>query len=106
MPIADAEFRLSSTTINAKPIKRSLMDIAPNPASKEVYIAYQLPDKYHIAILEIHNAIGQTVALIDISNHRHVFKIDVEAYTPGIYLVSLIVDGYVIETSKLNILKN
>ncbi len=39
-------------------------------------------------------------------NFRHVFKIDVESYKAGIYLVSLVVDGSVIETSKLNVLKN
>ena len=43
---------------------------------------------------------------IRMKNFRHVFKIDVESYKSGVYLVSIVVDGSVIETSKLNVLKN
>ena len=51
----------------------------------------------------MHNAQGKLVEQKDVSTYKYLSKLNVENYTPGIYLLSLVVDGAVVETVKLSI---
>lgn len=106
MPIAEApEMRSSNYTTDYKKVDRSLMFIAPNPARDDVFISYELPEEYENAVLEIHNLKGQKVAQYNLGSFRNVYKINCSDYTTGIYLINLIVDGAIVESSQLNIIQ-
>ena len=106
MPIADAqEMRIMNGTPAYKKFDRSIMTIAPNPARDDVYISYELPEEYNNAVLEVHNIMGQNVAQYDLGSFRNVYKINCNDYTTGVYLINLIVDGSIVETSQLNIVQ-
>jgi len=109
MPLADTEYRTNNTgafygTYGAAK-GPSLLELAPNPAKNELYASYQLPLNYTTAQLELHNALGQTVALIDVSNYRHLYKLSLQNYKSGMYLLSLVVDGSLVQTEQINIHK-
>ena len=106
MPIADAqEMRIMNGTPDYKKVDRSIMTIAPNPARDDVYISYELPEEYNNAVLEVHNIMGQNVAQYNLGSFRNVYKINCNDYTTGVYLINLIVDGSIVETSQLNIVQ-
>lgn len=103
MPIAELpEMRMSSTRSAYQKTTRSLMAMKPNPVLDDVYISYELPEVYEYALIEIHNTMGQHVAQYDLGSFKNVYKVNCETYKPGLYFVSLIVDGVMIETLPLN----
>lgn len=104
MPIAETPEMRMSTNPAYKRVDRSLLSIAPNPARDDVYISYELPEEYENAVLEIHNIKGQNIAQYDLGSFRNVYKINCTNYTTGIYLINLIVDGTIVESSHLNIM--
>jgi len=82
------------------------LKIAPNPAKEYTYIYVDVKKHNQTAKLEIHNLNGQLVNSHSILAAQGRLYQDLSTYKPGIYLISLVVDGSLIETSKLNVLKN
>jgi hypothetical protein len=89
---------------NYTAVNRNLLSLSPNPTNGEVYASYELPENYKQAQLEIYNAMGQKVDVIDISSSKYLSRLNFEHYTSGIYLVSLVVDGMKIESQSLSVI--
>jgi len=107
MPIATpTSSRLANENLVENSSPRRLLEISPNPSSGITYLAYELPNSYESAWISVYNSLGQQVNQLNISNYRYLYKIDCEQYQSGIHLLSLVVDGKVVETAKLSIVKD
>lgn len=91
-------------TSNAAPKESVLYQNAPNPATTQTTIAYYLAETAQNAYLLIHDVRGSQVAKHELhrtGNSR--FVLNVSRWNKGIYFYSLIVDGKLISTKKLEV---
>lgn len=79
------------------------MTVSPNPTKGLVYVSYELPNTYKRVFLNLHNGQGHLVKQLDISKHQYLCKFNCDNLSPGIYLLSLVVDGLRVETVKLSV---
>lgn len=106
MPIAvlpEQRVAMGKAYVNAN--QHKLLAVSPNPAQDEFYLNYELPRNYTEAYIEVYSSLGQTIGVYDVSNYRHLYKVDSESYNAGMYFASLIVDGTNVESIPLNIIK-
>ena len=75
--------------------------IAPNPAKNDTYIYFDIANFNRSAKIEIHNMQGQIITSQPILASNGRLYEDLNSYTSGIYVVSLIMDNRLLESSKL-----
>lgn len=81
--------------------ERQQLKIAPNPAKNFVYIYFDIENFNKSAKIEIHNMQGQMITSQSIlANNGRLYE-GLSKYTSGNYVVSIVVDGRVIESSQL-----
>jgi len=97
--IADSDGHKDYTSVNSEcPFK--LESISPNPASSQIQICYltQGANSSYISITSLQAAINNNYIL---NNTQSDITIDVSTYNTGIYIVTLVCDGQVIESKNL-----
>ena len=104
LPIAAPLEMRQALSYDYTTVNRNLLSLSPNPTNGEVYASYELPENYQQAQLEIYNALGQKVDVLDVSSNKYLSRINCEQYTSGIYLVTLLVDGMKIESQTLSVI--
>jgi hypothetical protein len=83
----------------------NLMKLFPNPAGEYFTVEYDLQDyrgKYNLAVLNIN---GVAMKNIELQQEHDQVVIVTANYTPGIYVVQMVVNGEVIEAQKLVLIK-
>ena len=75
--------------------------IAPNPAKNYTYLYFDIEDFNRTAKLEIHSLQGQLMSSYPIQGAVGRVHEDLNSYPSGIYVVSLIMDNRLLESSKL-----
>ena len=76
-------------------------DIAPNPASSFVSIAYTINNTNQEASVKIYNMLGSLVKTIPLETYSNSTKVDVNSLEEGIYVYSVVVGGKAVKTSRL-----
>ncbi len=78
----------------------------PNPAANNTAIAYELPEKYTSASIRITNSTGVTIKEVKLTGHGSgLLQTDVNSLNPGTYKYSLLVDGIMIDTKTMSVIK-
>ena len=86
--------------------KETLFKLYPNPAYDYVTIEYRISEKlYNKLRLEIFNSQGKIVFSKQLQGGDNDELIGLSELSPGAYMVSLLGDGVIISTEKLNIKK-
>lgn len=95
------EFPELSLIENAQEVVKQQLKIAPNPARNFTYLYFDITDFNRSAKLEIHNMQG--ALLKSYSLYAAIGKVneDLSDYPKGVYVVSLIVNERVVESSKI-----
>jgi hypothetical protein len=75
--------------------------LAPNPAKNYTYVYFDISNFNRSAKIEIHNLQGQLINTYPILASTGRLYEDLSPYTSGIYVVSLIMDNRLLESSKL-----
>jgi hypothetical protein len=104
LPIAEPIEMRQALSYDYTTVNRNLLSLSPNPTNGEVYASYELPESYQQAQLEIYNAMGQKVDVLDVSLSKYLSRINCEQYPSGIYLISLVLDGMNIESQTLSVI--
>ncbi|HSY76724.1 MAG TPA: T9SS type A sorting domain-containing protein, partial [Bacteroidia bacterium] len=82
-----------------------LFPLYPNPANTNVSLSYQLPPNEIRGTLRLYSTIGQVIRSRDISSNKGTIEEDVTALLGGIYYYTLSVNGVVMATNKLAIIR-
>ena len=78
----------------------------PNPFTRSTSINYTLPQKYMKAEIIITDKTGKTIKQINISGKGNgTINIDAATLSPGAYNYTLVVDGHLIETKSMLLVK-
>ncbi len=91
----------SMTSISELPVYNNLL-IAPNPAKDIVNVRFTSLES---SVLKIYNEAGQLMIERKIEGNEDAFALSVEAFSAGVYFVSIEQDQRVIEIQKLVITK-
>ena len=82
------------------------LKVAPNPFSNTTYISYVLPQKFTTAQIVTTDETGKTVRQINLTGSgKGSLKVDASALASGVYQYSLIVDGRLIATKQMVLVK-
>ncbi len=108
--LPDTTLKISKAFIGGSDIKNAdeVMDyllLKPNPAADYFIAAWELPIDAKDAELLITNTKGIFVDKILLKGNRNENVINTANWNAGAYLVSLILDGYVLESEKLSVIK-
>ena len=87
------------TNINNK------LNLYPNPAYENVTVEYDLLSKGSIGYVEFISLEGRILKKVYVSAEENCLIIDLDDFTPGLYLCRLICEGKVLETKKLMIIE-
>ena len=79
----------------------TVSNIAPNPASTNVSLNYDLKNSNQPATLKIYNMLGAVVKTVALETYTSNTKIDVSSLEEGMYFYSVMVGGKAIKTSRL-----
>jgi hypothetical protein len=79
----------------------SVSNIAPNPASTNVSLSYDLKNTSQPATLKIYNMLGAVVKTVSLETYNNNTKVDVSSLEEGMYFYSVLVGGKAIKTSRL-----
>lgn len=88
------------TGISKKQIGHEILKIYPNPAQSQITIEFELSNTKN-TIIEIKNALGQTVKTIDnkaLSKGKKKIEIDVSEFSKGLYFIQLQCETKIIST--------
>lgn len=96
---------------SSKPAKvataSSGLNIAPNPAQNNVVVSFTAPETAHQSFLEIADINGRALRQFDLSNHFGDSQevVPVDGFSPGIYLVKLSLNGFVVGVEKMVVIR-
>ena len=79
----------------------TISDIAPNPATDDIAINYNLKNTMQPASLKMYNMLGTLVKTVALESYSQQTKIDVTSLETGIYFYSVIMGGKALKTSRL-----
>lgn len=88
--------------LNVEPPKQ--IEVYPNPSDDYVIISYELELEkpgYSIKIADLN---GKTRKMVSLNNKQDQIVIDTQNWTPGVYIITLEVDGTPLESIKFTIL--
>jgi hypothetical protein len=81
------------------------VNVYPNPANTNITLSYQLPQNESKGMLNLYNTMGQLISSGDITSSNGTIDEDVSALSGGIYYYTLSVNGVVMATNKLAIIR-
>lgn len=82
-------------------LKNKIISCIPNPTKSQVTISFKLENNIKSAILTINSITGTQERKISVSSSMETVSQDVSNLDPGIYLVSLFIDGNLIDSCRL-----
>ena len=91
----------------SSPQKFELTQNYPNPFNPQTNIQFTLPNDANVK-LQIMNVLGESVSILideNITAGAHNYEFNAERFPSGIYFYSLEVDGKILETKKMILLK-
>lgn len=89
------------------PMQYSLSQNYPNPFNPNTIISYQLPIGSYVRLI-VYDVMGREVAeLVNETKQAGIYEADFDAlqFSSGVYFYKLIVDGKIIDTKKMMVLK-
>ena len=90
------DFELKTTTT---PAYKPMLAAFPNPASDHTFITYPA-DADGIGALNVYDGLGQMIASHNLK-HNGIFELVTRNLAPGMYLLSIVVEGKPIVESRL-----
>jgi len=102
---ASSEFNFSNGNANNKLSNASLGQNIPNPFSNSTTINYTLPQQYSSAEIIVTDKNGNTLKQIILSDNKGSITVDASTLTSGAYQYSLIIDGKLIDTKQMVLIK-
>ena len=79
----------------------SISNIAPNPASSDISLSYDLKNSTQSASIKIYNMLGALVKTVPLETYTNNTKIDINSLEEGIYIYSVVIGGKAIKTNRL-----
>lgn len=99
------DYEMSVSTLNPADGSGFEVQIAPNPFSEKLSVALELPNKVDETDLILSNAMGQLVAktkILDLAEGvQNLGMEDLQDLSPGVYFLSVVLDGKVVKTVKV-----
>lgn len=86
-------------------VSATLGQNTPNPVNKSASIQYSLPSGNNTAQLLVTDDSGRTVKAVKLSSSG-IVNLDVSVLSSGIYNYSLVIDGKIVETKKMVVIRN
>jgi hypothetical protein len=80
-------------------IKQNYFNVYPNPSSGDVFLNYDLPEKFKETDVRIFDSTGSLYELFELNNHFG--KINIEDLPTGFYYIIMTAQGRIIGTDKL-----
>jgi hypothetical protein len=107
----DAEFPTSNRSMsmsinlnnNARNEEKGFIGVYPNPADVEVFIEYPVDAQEMESRLEIRNLDGRLIRTIPLKQQNGIVSLFSADWSPGMYLISFIVDGRQMATEKFTV---
>ncbi|MEO8760429.1 MAG: T9SS type A sorting domain-containing protein [Bacteroidia bacterium] len=79
----------------------NVSNIAPNPASNNVSLSYDLKNSNQPATIKIYNMLGTLVKTTPLETYSNNTKIDISSLEEGMYFYSVTVGSKVVKTNRL-----
>ena len=96
----------SLSTVDGQRLTASLEQNIPNPFNKTTTINYTLPQHYSSAKIIITDNAGKTLKETNISGTgKGILQVDISSFASGIYQYSLLVNGKLIDTKQMVMVK-
>ncbi|MCK9401248.1 MAG: T9SS type A sorting domain-containing protein [Bacteroidales bacterium] len=86
-------------------IDYSYLNIYPNPAKSYLIIEYNLENFAKPAFININDAYGKKLYGLHIQDNQNQYLLDTRAYSPGIYLISLMSGNKILKKAKCLIIR-
>ena len=86
-------------------VQENIMKLFPNPAGEYFIVEYDLRNYVGDFSIQVFNVSGLFIETMVLRNKQNQFVVTTQNYLPGIYIVQLCVDGSMIETDKIVIVK-
>jgi hypothetical protein len=94
-------FSSGSTTLSSV----SLGQNTPNPFNNSTSISYNIPVKFNTAKIVISDYLGKTIKEVSVTTDKGNLQVNASTLLSGTYTYSLIVDGKLMVSKKMNIAK-
>ncbi len=94
-------YKINTTGIKQNVASYNVSNIAPNPASNNVSLSYDLKNSNQPATIKIYNMLGTLVKTTPLEAYSNNTKIDISLLEEGIYFYSVTVGSKVIKTNRL-----
>lgn len=91
--------------VNDLQTKQIQFTLFPNPTGTNVTLSYQLPLNESKGILRLYNTMGQLIKTSNISSGNGTIEEDISALPTGVYYYTLSLEGVVMATNKLAIIR-
>ena len=96
----EVEFNASPAGIK-DPVNGTVLSAYPNPANDKFTVEYMLPEMTSNAVLVVSNILGAKMSETSLDEASGKVTLNTHALGNGIYFYSILVDGKMLETSKL-----
>lgn len=90
-------------SISDPPTKDNTIKVFPNPASDFVTISFDIVNNNIPMKLEIYNSLSQRIREIPLSPFQGLVRLDVENFTPGVYMAVLKKGDYWVSINKFSV---
>lgn len=97
---------LITTTANSNTSKNNLtyIDVYPNPARDYIIFEYDISASFDKAQINVfHSVKGTLVMQKDLTDKQNAITIGTKEWVTGTYLVSILVDGKIVKSTKFNV---
>jgi len=94
-------YNLGTASIKQNVSNYEISNIAPNPASSNVSLAYDLKNNNQPATVKIYNMLGTLVKTTPLETYSTNTKIDITSLEEGMYFYSVTVGSKVVKTNRL-----
>lgn len=83
------------------------LSIVPNPVQDNVIISFTAPETAHHSSLAIVDITGRSLRQFDLSNYfgDSLLPVDIDDFSPGIYVVSIILNGVLAGIEKIAVIR-
>jgi hypothetical protein len=82
----------------------TLFNVYPNPVGNVLFVEYSLADNAGNIVVDITDISGKKVKQISITNNKGKINISTSNWKPGIYYVSLSINGTITKSIKITVI--
>lgn len=85
--------------------ERSRLMLQPNPANNYFVVSWHLAENTNDAVIDISSSNGLPISTVELKSRQNELVVPTANWQPGIYIVSLVDRGVLLESKKISIVK-